>query len=279
MIPSLESALIKMDGFETDYVKILYYDIPQNYIGQYKTYSNPRLCTILEGEKHVTVNHKKYVYDQSKSLIMPSYSKVIMEIEKPTKALVFELSDTLIDQVLKQAKLDIDRPPMTNFNELILNNQQYNIAEDLNALVQMGTETRKRDRFLIDIYAQKLVYTLLNNETTSKRLVRYKGHPVSQAIEIMSHSLDQKLNITDIAALLNMSESNFSQQFKKYYGVTPQKFLHKLKLDTALTLLKDKSVTDVAFELGYETPSHFIRLFKEMYKITPKQYQLKGMPL
>jgi len=38
------------------------------------------------------------------------------------------------------------------------------------------------------------------------------------------------------------------------------------------------SVTDVAFELGYENPSHFIKLFKYEYKITPKQYQLRGLP-
>lgn len=279
MIPSIENALVKMDGFETDYVKLLYYDIPKNYIGQYKTFGHPRLCTILEGEKHVTVNHKKYVYDHSKSLMMPSYSKVLMEIEKPTKALVFELSDTLIDQVLKHSELDIDEPTATNFNEILLNNQSCNIAGDIKHLIELGMDTKNRDKFLIDLYAQKLVYKMLQNDSISQRLIRYKNHPVSQAIEMMSQSLEQKMNLNEIAASLNMSESNFSQQFKKLYGVTPQIFFNKLKLDNALSLLKSKSVTEVAYELGYENPSHFIKLFKNMYQVTPKQYQLKGLPL
>ena len=59
MIPMLESGLENIHGFETDYVKLLYYDIPPNHIGKYKSHSYPRLCTILEGEKKVTVDNKK----------------------------------------------------------------------------------------------------------------------------------------------------------------------------------------------------------------------------
>ncbi len=278
MIQSLESGLEKIDGFETDLVKILYYDIPANYIGQYRSHSYPRLCTILEGEKHLTVDHKRYTYDSSKSLILPAHSKVIMEIDKPTKALVFELSDVLIDHVLKQAQIEIDPHEDTQNNELILNNQQSNLMEDLTALMSVGLDERHRDKFLIDLYAQKLVYGLLKHGPSSHRLLKQKQHPMAQAIEMMSGSLDERINISSIAGELQMSESNFSQQFKKHLGVSPQKFFTRLKLEKALTLLKRNTVTDVAFELGFESPSHFIRLFKENYQTTPKQYQLRGLP-
>jgi AraC-like DNA-binding protein len=76
-----------------------------------------------------------------------------------------------------------------------------------------------------------------------------------------------------------MSESNFSQHFKKEMGLSPQKYLNNLKLEESLALLQHDTVTEVSFELGYDSPSHFIRIFKEKYKTTPKQYQLKGLPL
>lgn len=279
MIPELENSLEKIDGFETDFVKMIYYDIPPNYIGQYKSHSYPRLCAILEGEKKISVNEKRYVYDKSKSLILPSHSKVIMEIEKPTKALVFELNNNLIDQVISHSKIQLDINSYSSAKELIINNQQYNIADDIKNLIEFGIEKKYREKFLIDIYAQKLVYNLLKAESTSKCLIHGKNQPINHAIEIMNDSLKEKINLGDIAKILNMSESSFSQNFKKYMGLSPQKYLNKLKLNTALSLLNTMSVTDVAFELGYENPSHFIKLFKYEYKITPKQYQLRGLPI
>ncbi|MDN5351585.1 MAG: hypothetical protein PWQ12_504 [Clostridiales bacterium] len=277
MMRTLESGLEKMDGFETEFVKLLYYDIPPNYVGEYKTHSFPRLCTILEGEKKLTVDHKHYKYDRSKSLILPSHTKVIMEIERPTKALVFEFSDQLIDHVIKQSDMEIGTPSRAALNELILNNQDNNLMEDLNALIDLGVAKKHREKFLIDIYAQKLVYSLLNYKPTSQRLTKQLQHPVYQAMEMMSGPEIGTLTLSELAKTFQMSESNFSQQFKKYTGVTPQKYLTKMKLERALELLKLYSVTEVSFELGFESPSHFIRLFKQAYDTTPKQYQLRGV--
>jgi len=235
MIPELENSLEKIDGFETDFIKMIYYDIPPNYIGQYKSHSYPRLCAILEGEKKINVNHKRYVYDKTKSLILPSHSKVIMEIEKPTKALVFELNNNLIDQVISRAEIQLDMDSYSTAKELIINNQQYNIAEDIKNLVKFGIEKKYREKFLIDIYAQKLVYNLLKIDSTSKCIIHGKNQTINHAIEIMNDSLREKINLGDIAKTLNMSESSFSQNFKKHMGISPQKYLNRLKLNSTFT--------------------------------------------
>lgn len=279
MIPMLENGLENIHGFETEYVKLLYYDIPANHIGKYKSHSYPRLCTILKGEKKITVDHKKYTYDKSQSLMLPSHSNVLMEISKPTKALVFELNTQLIDQVIKKSEITIDGISTEKANELILNNHKYNIGEDLEKLMEFGIEKRHKDKFLIDIYAQKLVYSLLNISSASKCLIKGKDNPVMIAADIMKNNLKENITLKDISQKTNMSESNFSQHFKKEMGMSPQKYLNNLKLEESLDLLQHDTVTEVSFELGYDSPSHFIRIFKEKYKTTPKQYQLKGLPL
>ena len=279
MIPKLKYGLEESHGFETDYVKLLYYDIPPNHIGKYSSYSYPRLCTIIEGEKKITVAHKHYKYDKTQSLMLPPYSNVMMDISQPTKALVFELNNQLIDQVIKKSDIELNNVSSTNVNELIINNHNYNIDEDLEELLKLGIEKRCENKFLIDIYAQKLVYSLLNVSLSSKCLIKGKDEPVIRAIDIMEENLNGNINIKDISNKLNMSESNFSHYFKKEMGLSPQKYLNKLKLKKSLKLLQKENVTEVSFELGYDSPSHFIRIFKNQYGITPKQFQLKGLPI
>ncbi|EOU1703969.1 helix-turn-helix transcriptional regulator [Clostridium perfringens] len=168
------------DGIETEYLRILYYTFEKNYNDTYKSYEYKRLCTIVDGEKNVRINNgKNIIYDSSKYMLLPPNSSVEMKIEKPTKALVLELNEDLINTV------------------------------------------------------------------------------------------------SEIAYDLNMSLPSFSSKFKKIMGMTPNDYLTNLKLNEAVRLLKFSSVTEVAYDLGYENISHFIKLFKKKFGLTPKQYSLK----
>ena len=61
--------------------------------------------------------------------------------------------------------------------------------------------------------------------------------------------------------------------------MTPVEYIRQKRVDLACRLLqqKENSVTDVSYELGYSSLSHFIKLFKEQTGITPKQYQLENL--
>ena len=57
-------------------------------------------------------------------------------------------------------------------------------------------------------------------------------------------------------------------------GISPNEYYKSIKLTEAKKLLKNKNVTEIAFDLGYENISHFISLFKDKYGMTPKKYIL-----
>ena len=275
MLNSFDATLERLDGYETDYVKILYYDLPANYADTYQSYGNTRFCTILEGDKHITVKDQSFTYDKNKSLLLPAYSKVFMEINRPTKALVFELNDKLIESVVQ--KVEVKTSKESRFNpasQVLVNNLASNIKLDLQQLTS-SSYTHNKEPFLIDLYAQKLIYNLLHTEEANDIIVRQTLTPMDKAIQYIKENIDQPLSSKAVADYFNMSLSNFSHTFKKYVGQTPNKYINTLKMGQAKNLLATMSVTEAAFELGYETPSHFIRLFKQYYNLTPKQYQLK----
>jgi len=281
MLNSFNSELEKMDGFETDFVKVLYYDLPRNYVDTYHSHSYTRFCTILEGHKNITIQNREFSYDSSQSLLMPPHSKVLMHIEEPTKALVFELNDDLISSVAAKTCDNhlhlydsVGQNIKSETSEVLISNLQKNICDDLQNLVRMSQSTSHKETFLIDLYAQKLIYDLLHTNNAQKVLLSQTASPMEKAISIMTNNIDLPMTISEIANTLGMTESNFSHAFKKYVGKTPHKYFRNMKLERALKILKTQNVTETAFDLGFENPSYFIRAFKSTYGVTPKQYQL-----
>lgn len=83
--------------------------------------------------------------------------------------------------------------------------------------------------------------------------------------------------LKSISYTVGLSEYKIKEGFKKLYGKTISSFI----LDTKLEIGKDKldmkvkQVKEIAYDLGYENPSHFIEAFKKKYGITPKQWMMK----
>lgn len=75
------------------------------------------------------------------------------------------------------------------------------------------------------------------------------------------------------ADYLLLSERTFSRLFLKYTGIPYTKWCLKARLLYSLELLVlGKSVTEIAFDLGYSSPSAFIHAFKSLFNTTPNQF-------
>ncbi|MFC5080729.1 helix-turn-helix domain-containing protein [Vibrio thalassae] len=55
--------------------------------------------------------------------------------------------------------------------------------------------------------------------------------------------------------------------------LSPKQYITQIRLESSKRNLSKLSVTDAAYEAGYDNISHYIRLFKNTYGLTPKQYQ------
>jgi AraC-like DNA-binding protein len=277
MLTDFNRHLELADGLETDYLRILYYDFPEKFSSMYKSYEYNRLCTIVEGEKHVSVNgDNKFIYDTNSFILMPPNSNIHMDIDIPTKALVFELNSDLLKSVSEKVSVDYK----VNYNSIIedrfiRNDTTHEIKGCLNKITSILSEHNKNEEFLLDLCAQELVYNLLQVKGTQHILNFEPDNPVYKAIKYMHDNLESPLSIKQISSELNMSDSSFCQYFKKVTGITPKDYLTDLKLSKAKDMIKNTSITNVAFDLGYENISYFISLFKIKYGMTPKQYKEK----
>lgn len=78
-----------------------------------------------------------------------------------------------------------------------------------------------------------------------------------------------------LAEKFQMSYGHFSRLFKLVMGMTFSDYVTSLRIDKArrYLLTTNKSITEIAFETGYSSASHFIQVFKRRFKKTPAKYK------
>ncbi|MCR5624954.1 MAG: AraC family transcriptional regulator [Lachnospiraceae bacterium] len=82
-------------------------------------------------------------------------------------------------------------------------------------------------------------------------------------------------SLKEAADLVNISYYHFSRMFKKTVGINYQEYCNISRIRHAEELLSesDKSVSEIAFEIGYESNTSFIKSFKKYLNTTPSKYR------
>ncbi len=94
--------------------------------------------------------------------------------------------------------------------------------------------------------------------------------------EVIRNNQYANLTLDELATLCHMSLSSFKRKFQEVYSDSPIKYLSKKKLLKAAELLKDKNnrISDIAYDVGFESLSTFNRTFKSQYGKSPSEYRL-----
>lgn len=109
----------------------------------------------------------------------------------------------------------------------------------------------------------------LNDEETVRK--------IKHAKEYLLKHLDTPPGLKALAKLSGLNEFQLKMGFKEIYGNTVYGYLLDHKIDHARILLDTGKlkVNEVAFQIGYTNPSHFIAAFRKKFGITPKKYLMQ----
>lgn len=96
---------------------------------------------------------------------------------------------------------------------------------------------------------------------------------LDDVISYIDENICTKLTVEDIAANAYISPAHLQRLFHVTFGMTIAKYVHRQKLEKALELLydTDRKVCDIAYDVGFEHESSFIRSFKREFGITPHE--------
>ncbi|OAS13266.1 AraC family transcriptional regulator [Paenibacillus oryzisoli] len=83
------------------------------------------------------------------------------------------------------------------------------------------------------------------------------------------------IRLEDLAALVSFSDSYFCRYFKSYTGKSPLVYLNQVRVQRAAILLRetDRRITEISLDVGFNTLSYFIGVFKAHFGDTPSTYR------
>ncbi len=126
--------------------------------------------------------------------------------------------------------------------------------------------------------ATTLLAALLESKEPAHQDELPAGRLTSLAIEIIRENLHKNVNVSDLADRLRVSREHLTRVFKEQTLRTPWQFILRQKMLRACQWLKTTSLEhkEIAARLGYDTPAHFTRTFKQVIGMTPGQFRAVG---
>jgi AraC-like DNA-binding protein/ligand-binding sensor protein len=125
---------------------------------------------------------------------------------------------------------------------------------------------------LLTIFAEHL--SIVGNSINIKDRV---GTPPSviRTRKFIEEHYDEQIHLDDVAKKVNTSVRYFCKVFKKFTGMTFVEYLTRLRIEKSKHLLLDsnKRVSEIAFEVGFESLTQFNRSFKKFSGQTPTEYR------
>lgn len=107
--------------------------------------------------------------------------------------------------------------------------------------------------------------------------VEYSPHfsLIKNVIAFLVNNYKQKLELKDIAEHVGVSSYYLVRLFKQETSETPRTYLEKIRVDKATHLLKctDQTNLEICYEVGFQSPSNFYKVFRRLKNCSPTEYR------
>ncbi len=243
--------------------------------------SNHVISILLSGEQHLRTYEEQLIKVKPNEVVfIPRgmyYVSDLIPKEGNFRCLLFYFDDQIIEEFLSNTKV-------TAFsNQSVPDHLKFGVVPTINqfatSLLTIYQDNNIRNKQFLDLKILELLY-LLNNQASNQKFADFLFRltlPKKRNIKpFMEQNFHKPLKVEDYAYLTGRSMSTFRRDFKAHFNTTPQQWIKDKRIVKAVNLLTEKelSVTELAYEVGYENISYFIKEFKKRVGQSPKQYIL-----
>ena len=215
-----------------------------------------------------TVNGKKFeITDGSVFLLTPTdFHEIETETNESSHSVIVSFTSEIIDEnILRTGK--IGAAVLYGADDYLLS-----CFEKMHELFTSQKDGHNVQTNHLINYA--LAEILLNgNEIASDN--SYNNPKIREAVGYVLSNIEGDTTLSSVAAHVGLSSAYFSARFSEVMGKNYKSWLKEIKLERAKRMLEstDEDIITVAYECGYNSPSHFIKIFGEATGLTPKDYR------
>ncbi|WP_428660546.1 helix-turn-helix domain-containing protein [Runella sp.] len=160
---------------------------------------------------------------------------------------------------------------------MVLNNfrQLYELIQRIEAeLKQAEFAYQTRVNQLLD----ELLVTIVRQLSQQQNQRRDFPQAFAQLEQLLRDSLDHPWTVEEMAAVVGLGSTAFTEKVKAYSGFSPLNYLINIRIAEAMKQLRQttKSLTDIALDTGFYSSQHFSTTFKKLTGYTPGQFRKRG---
>ncbi len=194
--------------------------------------------------------------------------------------LLFFVPDEFICDVLKKKSVPVLKTEK-KYEPIIPIETNSSVHAFYHSMMAYFDSNAEPDPSLLELKFRELILTVADNrnnrEITSFFYSLLRQPQYISLQRVMEDNYCFNLRLEEFARLSSRSLSAFKRDFRELYNTSPGKWLLEKRLMHALHMLTNmgKTVSEAAFESGFESSSHFSRCFRQRFGASPVSLKLK----
>ncbi|MGI2031505.1 AraC family transcriptional regulator N-terminal domain-containing protein [Rhizobium panacihumi] len=241
--------------------------------------TQPSLCIVVQGTKHVTLADHTYEYGAGHHLVasveLPVVNRIVAASpEKPYMSLLLALDMPALGSMLMQMPRAAETGTARCGTGLCVSEASPGLLDAALRLTHL-LDTPEDIDFLAPLAERELLYRLMRGEQAHKvrRMLMPESRlqQVNRAITWIRDNYDKPFSIDRVASEASMSSSSLHEHFREVTAMSPLQYQKQLRLQEArrMILAEALDAATAAHRVGYDSPSQFSREYRRLFGAPP----------
>jgi AraC-like DNA-binding protein len=236
---------------------------------------------VVDGRKIWHTGHASYDLREGSCVFVRKGASIVEQFfDTEFCFFLFFIRDEFICDVLKSKSNPIGKSGK-KYDPVISIDNNATVRAFFQSMMFYFDASRKPDQSLLELKFRELILTIADNPENGELLSYFCSllqEPQTVSLQkVMEDNFCFNLKMDEFAKITSRSLSAFKRDFLRIYNTTPGKWLMERRLNNAHHLLTNmgKTVTEAAFESGFESSSHFSRSFRQRFGNSPISIKLR----
>lgn len=238
----------------------------------------PSFCIVVQGAKEVWLAQERFKYSPTDYLVASVDLPVIAQVTEalsdvPYLGFKLEFTPNQILEVLSDSP--VEAGPKENAKRgMFVSHMELSLLDAVIRLARL-LDNPEDISVLAPLFTKEILYRVLQGQNGAAiEQIAIEGsstYRIRDAIEHIMNNFERSFRIEELAEIANMGISSLHRHFKEVTTMSPIQFQKQLRLQEARRLLLSESsdAADIAFRVGYESPSQFSREYSRMFGLPP----------
>lgn len=234
---------------------------------------------VISGQMKWETQRSEYLIRSGDSILVKKGANTVHKFfEEQFCSLIVFVPDAFVRTVIREAPVELPAGPGEKGDSVLPLRPTQRLDAFFPSLFAYFFEKEAPPRPLLKMKFKELILTLAcSPENAGVReyfRTLCRGGKLSLR-EVMADNFTYNLTLGEFARLSGRSLSTFKRDFIECFGIPPGRWLRRRRLaySRRLLLSTDQPVSEVAHRSGFANVSHFIRVFRESYGLTPLQFR------